>query len=1072
MSYNNRKRRPMHRSNIIVVGMLLLLVVPAISLQGIAQEDDIPFWNPTWSYREEIQLPIITNDSATQYQPIDLRITFERPCWTENENNTSIRICCWQNQKWDELESQIYSLKKSTGSAPFITECNVIFLIPPYADGTERYFLYYNGGETPKPAYKDHVDMEDANYSSSPLPELSGQARFYGIIEDGYSVYAVGQEGKLLDRPCAQVVVKQKKDAKEFDILGSDQIVSFAFSYYYGSKEKDESSSDQVFIDKKIIVDGNLMVEFGIISESEKKDVRTTAIYKYYYNPLDDKRINVHVKHEMLKDAIVQGIVNVDGRYGSLISIKSRSATVDALNFGQIYPYLDFYSEDNKIVQYQLNQNPATKNREWIISFKDGATLGKEAWLSYGEGREGIASAVLFASNQGLVLSGTDERDGIQLKVAEKEYVNFLGTEIDYVSINFGRHSYEPGSSHDITIPSNLIVQFDAEVFRSDSGGYDTVQKESHIYQTLMKSRQLSGEIPFEGEQKRYNVTIIPRFGGALLSHPWLSNRTGGAFPVMWIELNREGRLVAEGAANRSLFLRAKITFNDILEGDYLVKIYLKWGNATKRFTGSTILHLLENTKVNVFCTWERTITFSFVDQYGQGITGVHGWLINKDGILYDENITQSNGKLIVKAPFNAKDSYTLRAEYKNFIVYDSQLPGTLKKVQNQVSIALYTFTAVVTDSLGLPPGVDLAPLLVTSSNNRTIQLTAATSDNGSFTFEGVPEGDYTLQISYGDFLDNTPIAIPTPTMTIPIKFSALYELTIDLYDIKGNALTDDTVELTILRDNQSLMVTKEKTFSLPPAQYTIKAFKEGELIGIKQVGLTNDQQLIFVTTVDSLFPLVLTLFFSFLFGFFTVLTALKKFSVSSLLKCLAILFVILSFFQPWWLFDATSATPPAEKSTALYVNPGAMIETIKYYGEISLSIAETPDVFNMLLAAIVPLALLACISLVLGILSKRMKKKNYALLLSIGGVLLLSIILSSFYYGTTKLAETSIGVVQGEKDLVISIGSEEILMHSMWGFNLGFYFVCIAVIVATISLLLDIRMRIMRRKQSLSPQN
>ena len=341
-------------------------------------------------------------------------------------------------------------------------------------------------------------------------------------------IYAVGQEGQLLDRSCTQVVVKQKKDSKKFDFINADQIVSFGFSYYYGSNEKDESASDQVFIDKKIFVDGNLMVEFGIISESKKKDIQTTAIYRYYYNPLDEKRINVNVKHEMLKNAIVQGIDNIDGRFGSIISIKSRSAAVESLNFGEIYPYLNFYDEDGKIEQYQLNQNPATKDREWIVSFKNDASLGGEAWLCYGEGREGKANAVLFASNEGIVTSGIDERDGIQLKVAEKEIVNFLGTEVDYVSINFGRHSYKSGYSHDVTIPSDLIVQFDAEVFFSETGGYTAVQKESYIYQTLVKSRQRSGDSSYEKEQKRYNVTIITRFGGTHFSYPWLSNLTDG----------------------------------------------------------------------------------------------------------------------------------------------------------------------------------------------------------------------------------------------------------------------------------------------------------------------------------------------------------------------------------------------------------------------------------------------------------------------------------------------------------------------------------------------------------------
>lgn len=1065
----------MRGSNVIIVSMLLLFIFPAASIPGSSQEDVIPFWHTEWSewsYRQELQLPIPTNDSTAHYQPIDLRITFEKPCWTENENKTSIRIGCWYKEEWYDLESQIYDIIKGVGETTYINECNVIFLIPAFADGTERYFIYYTDSETPKPNYKDHVSIEDANYSSSPLPDVSAQARFYGIKEDGYCVYGVGQEGQLLDRSCAQVVVKQKKDTKKFDVLGSDQIVSFAFSYYYGSKEKDESSSDQVFIDKKIFVDGNLMVEFGIISESKKKDIQTTAIYRYYYYPLDEKRINVHVKHEMSKDATVQGIDNVDGRFGSLISIKARSAAVESLNFGEIYPYLNFYGEDDKIEQYQLNQNPATKDREWIISFKDDASLGKEAWLCYGEGKGGKANAVLFASNEGIVTSGTDERDGIQLKVAEREYVNFLGTEVDYASINFGRHSYKPGHSHDVTIPSDLMVQFDAEVFASDTGGYTAVQKESTIYQTLVKSRQRSGDIPFEREQKRYNVTIITRFGGTHFTHPWLSNLSGGAFPVMWIELHREGRLIVEGAANRSLFTRAKKTFSSVLEGDYLVKMFLKRGNATKVFTGSTILHLDKNTKVTVFCTWERTIKFTFLDQHGRGIPGIHGWLTNKDGILYDENITQKNGELIVKAPYNMRDPYTLRAEYKDFVIYDKELQKTIKKLNEQVNLELYNFSVIVTDTLDFPPGVEITPLLVTSKDNRTIQFTPQENGKGVFSFEGVPRGDYNLQISYGDFMDDIHVTVPDSGNSIPMKFSALFDLTIDLFDSKGNPLTDNNIEFMISRDNQTVEKTNEKTVSLPPAKYTINAYIKDDLIGGKHVELTNDKHLTFVTTVDSLLPAVLSLLLCVLFGFFVVLTLLKKFSLSSLLKSLVILFIILSFFQPWWLFTGSSTIPPVEKTTTMYVNPGVMIETRKYYGETSLNIAEMPDMFLLFLGVIVPLASLACLSLGLGVLMKKIRKKQYALLLSIAGVVLLCILLLSFYFGTTKLAETSIGAVQGEGALTISIESEEVMMQSSWGFSTGFYFIFIAVIVAVIALLLDIRTRVMQKKKLLSPRN
>jgi hypothetical protein len=231
-------------------------------------------------------------------------------------------------------------------------------------------------------------------------------------------------------------------------------------------------------------------------------------------------------------------------------------------------------------------------------------------------------------------------------------------------------------------------------------------------------------------------------------------------------------------------------------------------------------------------------------------------------------------------------------------------------------------------------------------------------------------------------------------------------------------------------------------------------------------VELTNDKHLTFVTTIDSIFPLILSLLFYALFGFFVILTILRKFSLSSLLKSLAILLVILSFFQPWWLFTGTSDTVPEEKTTALYVNPGMMIETRTYYGEVSLNLAEIPDIFLLFLGWIVPLASLACASIAIGIVLRRTQKKKYAFLLSVVGVVLFGVLVPSFFYGTTRLIDTSLGSVQGEEVLVVSMGPEEIMMQTTWGFSSGFYLVSIALLVAVIAVLLDIRARFILKKK------
>ncbi len=1049
----------------MVLGMLFLLLLPAVGMLGSSAEHQIPQWDPGWSYRQELQLPIQTNDSLARFQPIDLRIVFVNPCWTKNVNETSIRVVAWYKEEWHELDSQIYNLKPT--DPDHVEGCNVVFLVPEFADGTERYFIFYNGDTTPSPSYVNHVDVSDYNYSYSPLPEVSAYARFYGITEDGYTVYGVGQEGQILDRPSAQVVVKQKKGSKIFDLLGSDQIVSFAFSYYNGSKDKDESSSDQVFLSKKIMVDGNLMVSFGVMSESKKGDVRTTAIYTYYYCPLNEKRLNVHVKHDMLKNATVQGVDNVDGRFGSIISIKARSASIDALNFGVIYPFLDFYGMNDKIEEYQMDQNPSTKDREWIISYKDNADLGKQAWLSYGQGTEGVANAVLFASNQGIVSSGTDEHDGIQLKVAEKQYFNFLGTEVDYASLNFGRNSYQPGSYHDVNIPYNLVVQFDAEVFYSNTGGYPAVQNESRLFQPLVKSRYFSGEGPFEQPIKHYNVTVITHFGGTYRTHPWLVSKTGLQLPVMWIELYREGELVAAGATNRSLFLRSSTTFVNIPEGNYLIKVFYMIGNRTKTFTGASTLDLNADSKVHVFCTWEHPVTLTFKNQDNEVIPGIRVSLRDKNNVLFDENVTQNDGRVTLYAPYNPNDPYSVQATYKEFVVYDQDLKKSLRKVNLEVTVDLYDLTVEITDRLHLSPGVDLTPTLFTAGENKTIQLTPENLGNGVWVFHAIPAGDYTIQLTYGDTLDQLAVTVPSDGNTVPIDFTAEYVLTIDLFDSTGNSVDQSGISFKVFRNDHMVYETNQTQFSLPPAHYRLQAYAHDTLIGSEDIVLTNSRQLTFVTTLSSNEPLLIVVAMIIFVGVVTFFTAVKKFSLRSALKCVALALVVIALFQPWWVFSGSSPVSQASRNTALYINPGVMVETTTVNGQTSLSLAEMPDVFLAFLGVIMPVIILLCVMLISSVVLKKIKRRNYSFLLSALSVVVFGLVLYAFYIGTEKLCETSIGPVQGQGSIMVLIQGAEISLQSIWGFGPGFYCVVTAAILAISSVIIEIWLIFKKRKQS-----
>jgi len=1049
----------MHIAKILLVHItIIILFASAATSYPSTTEDMPPHWNSDWDYCQEIKIPIKTNQSEAIYQPIDMKIIFENPCWTINENQTSIRILCWDESQWHELESQIYDLKES--KINYVQSCSIVFLIPSFANGKERYFIYYDDSEKTPPNYKNHVDVEDLYYKITPMSDVTAEAKYYGIKEDGICICGVGQEGTLLDRSFSNILITQKEKKEEFDLLNMDQIVSLAFSYYYGNDEEDESASDQKFVYKDIFIDGNLMVEFGIISESNLKDIRTAVVYKYYYTPQEDKRISVKVKHNITKNILVYGKENIDGRFGAFVSFKSRNPVIKRMNFGDIYPYLHFYSEEDKIDTYQMNVDPESKNREWIITYQDDADIGSESWIAYGEDTTGKVDSLIFSSNENIVKSGTDERDGIQLKVAEKEQFNFLNTEIDYASINFGRNSYEAGSSHDLKIPDDLVVEFDAEIFTSEKGGYIAVQKEAKIYKELLAHRDSSGDSTFDEEGKKHDLTVITHFGGTRFSYPYLASVTSRRFPVMWVELYDNENIVDSGVANKSLFFRgrADVTFKDVSEGDYLIKVFWKMDNQTKFFRGAKIISLEENKKVHVFCSWERSLELVFSDQNGVAIGGIYTILLNDDGWIFDENISLSDGSAILKAPYNSKDSYQLKAYYRDFLIYDGVIKNSLRDIVVDFGIELFDLTVEVKDSLDLPPGISIHPILSTSKSDDKLEILGEYINSGRFFFEDIPSGSYILQISYAGFVDEKEINIPQVGDFISLNFSANFEVDVEILDSRGNPLSYDHVYFDIERNGDVVCEFGDTCFFLPPGSYTFNAFVDGQFVGSKDVDLTNSRQIHLVTSVVSMTPVYIVFLAFVLFVIFVSLALMKKIEFTSFLKLLAVILIIVSIFQPWWYLSGSTADSTAMQDTQMFIDPQVMIEKTNFEGKTSYDVAEMPDVFIDMLGIVVTISYIACFMFIISFLSKRFYKKRYSLVFCILGVLIILGIISTMYIGTAKLCELSIGDVYGEGFIDVNIGSNTVSMNSNWGFSYGFYFVILSFIITVIAFILELK--------------
>jgi len=184
----------MQINKLVAAYLILILLVSSVLTISVSSESDPPsFWNESWSYRQEIKIPVSTDNSYVKYQPIDIRTEFEKNCWAKNENEHSVRVCCWDGNIWHELESQIYHLNFT--DADHIYSCGLVFLIPEIADGKERYFIYYDDNEKPSPNYIDHVSITDEYYYYEPISGISVEGDYYKITEDNYIIYVVGQNG-------------------------------------------------------------------------------------------------------------------------------------------------------------------------------------------------------------------------------------------------------------------------------------------------------------------------------------------------------------------------------------------------------------------------------------------------------------------------------------------------------------------------------------------------------------------------------------------------------------------------------------------------------------------------------------------------------------------------------------------------------------------------------------------------------------------------------------------------------------------------------------------------------------
>ena len=341
----------------------------------------------------------------------------------------------------------------------------------------------------------------------------------------------------------------------------------------------------------------------------------------------------------------------------------------------------------------------------------------------------------------------------------------------------------------------------------------------------------------------------------------------------------------------------------------------------------------------------------------------------------------------------------------------------------------------------------------------RYSEIQAKALGSGKYIFEKLPEGPYELQISYGSFSDKLNVEIPNNDDSVCITFSAKYDLGVRLFDSYGNSIDDKEQKIKVVRQGEVIYdsINPGESISLPPGTYTIKAYSENELIASKTVLLTNNKEISVVTSLKSVVPALFIGILLVLIVELFVLFLIKKISLNTFLKALSMALIIMSLFQPWWVLDASNEEGTAEKHTELIIDTRTMMESVVYEGKEYRDIATIPEVFTDFLGLLVIVVCSGFILLGISFIPNIVLKRRFSLSLIISSALFLILVAAAFCFGMSKITEISLGTLQGEGLLNVTLPSgETAYMSATWGMGNGFYLCIISALIVFIGGIID----------------
>ncbi|MFO8077817.1 MAG: hypothetical protein R6U21_04170 [Thermoplasmatota archaeon] len=755
--------------SLLTISLLLsAALMLAVAIQKPVTAEEIPWWDETFDFRQKIKLPSSLLSASSENDPIDITINFTNQCWAEDNQHHSIRIIHQTNTSSLELESQIYQLNHS--QKPYLDSCSIVFLLPKTLSDDETIFVYYDDQETTQPTYPDRVTITEDQYQYEPVNGYRFETWYYAITQTDDLIYTIAQEGSFMGDPIAQQITKMKPNTPSFSPQQTEQTASFALSYWYKNDDAwTKMTTAQKLQSTEILVDGNLMVQCGIVSSSTDDLFQTTAIYTYYYSPDQKTRLLVDVTHELIRDAAPSADA-IDVFFASLTSGGLSSTTYDDLNFGTIPSSLYIYTNDNQTVEYALTTNPDSA-WEPILGRKANIELGSPGWCCLDSGTDQPAHAIIFSSNS-VLKTGADEQDGVEIQAYEEKLNDQPGVSSTSAYIYFSRNTFDPSSGRDTTLPNNYKISFSAEFFSTQTGGYQTVKPEATYFSSLTKLTTIKNTtISGNGSQKgTLNLTVNTLLTPGLTLE-YLSSKIAFTGSNIVAELYQNETQYASSICSRiettntssinwknsSIFLNTQ--FTNLPKKSYVIKIFLTNSlfSNTKRFIGVATIDLTSNDAIQILCRQQGTIQLSIHDQQNNGLLNASAQLILNQMIINQET-TDENGHIILHAPCSLFDhQYNLQTTYDGFLIdetainlgyHRSILPLTIAQ-----SIPVYDTQINIKQADGNQYTKPVTLSLTSQEMTNPTTLVPTNRENGLYTFENIPAATYQMQLQYGSFL-------------------------------------------------------------------------------------------------------------------------------------------------------------------------------------------------------------------------------------------------------------------------------------------------------------------------------